>query len=260
MDIAVLLETMRRLRHPETGCQWDCTQTHDSLIPHLQEEMYETIAAIASQSPEALKEELGDLLFQIVFHCQLAEEAGHFSWSEVVNTVNEKMVRRHPHVFSNVRYESIEAQKAEWQKIKQQERQARQTQDSQGLWLEQVHQGRPSQEVAIALQQKAAEVGFDWSNINDVLEKGREEIEELSQAIVTQDAAAVREEFGDLIFVIMNIARHLQLHPETVLSEANHKFIKRFNFIEQQLRQQDRQLQDSSLEEMEALWQQAKQT
>ncbi len=247
-----LLDIMRRLRDPETGCPWDLEQDFASIAPYTIEEAYEVADAIERQAWDELKGELGDLLFQSVFHAQMAEEAGLFTFDEVADTMSDKMVARHPHVFgdqSNAK--SAEQQTRDWEAVKAAERAAR----AQTGVLDGVALGLPALLRAVKLQKRAARVGFDWPDTGQVLDKIVEEAQELREAT---DADHRFEEFGDLLFVMANLARHMQIDPEAALRAANAKFTRRFRAIETALADQGRQPGDATLAEMDALWDAAK--
>ena len=250
-----LLAIMRRLRDPETGCPWDIEQDFASIAPYTIEEAYEVADAIERQAWDELKGELGDLLFQSVFHAQMAEEAGFFSFDEVADTMSDKMVARHPHVFGGeTRDKSAEQQTADWETIKAAERAGK----SQAGTLDGVAIGLPALLRALKLQKRAARVGFDWPSTTEVVDKIVEEARELSDARDRLTDAEVFEEFGDLLFVIANLARHLSIDPEAALRAANAKFTRRFERIESLLTERGKTPQQSDLAEMDALWDQAK--
>ena len=249
-DIAVLLEVMKRLR---TGCPWDKVQTFDTIAPYTIEEAYEVASAIADKDMKALPGELGDLLFQVVFHARMAEEQGLFDFGTVVEAVTAKMIRRHPHVFGdeeakNRMSATAAAQKDFWEKLKESER----TASGQTGLLDDVASALPALTRAEKLQCRASTVGFDWNDPKLVLDKLAEEAREVLDA-PTQEARA--EEIGDLLFVVANLARHLKVDPEAALRDANTKFTRRFRHIEAVL---GARMGSASLEEMEALWQEAK--
>ncbi|UWP94145.1 nucleoside triphosphate pyrophosphohydrolase [Aliiroseovarius crassostreae] len=246
-----LREIMRRLRDPKSGCPWDIEQDFSTIAPYTIEEAYEVADAIERQAWEELKGELGDLLFQSVFHAQMAEEKGLFSFDDVADGMSDKMVARHPHVFGDEsRDKSAEQQTRDWETIKAAERAAK----AQKGVLDGVAIGLPALLRAAKLQKRAARVGFDWPETTQVLDKLQEEASELVEAKnrLTQDE--IREEMGDLLFVIANLARHLDVEPEEALRKANAKFERRFSYIEQRLAEQGRQPEDSSLDEMDVLW------
>ncbi|MHA6261687.1 nucleoside triphosphate pyrophosphohydrolase [Arenibacterium sp. CAU 1754] len=250
-----LLEIMRRLRDPETGCPWDIEQTFASIAPYTIEEAYEVADAIERGAWEELKGELGDLLFQSVFHAQMAQEAGHFTFQDVVQTMSDKMVARHPHVFGNEsRDKSAEQQTRDWETIKAAER----AENAQQGTLDGVAANLPALLRAQKLQKRAARVGFDWPETGEVLDKIQEECAELVEARDQMGPDEIEEEFGDLLFVMANLARHLDIEPEAALRRANAKFIRRFARIEARLADMGKTPQDSDLAEMDALWNAAK--
>jgi len=247
-----LLEIMRRLRDPKTGCPWDIEQTFASIAPYTLEEAHEVGDAIERQAWDELPGELGDLLFQVVFHAQMARDAGMFGFDDVVKAIADKMVARHPHVFGDEsRDKTPEQQTVDWEKIKAAERGAARVLDGVAL-------GLPALTRAVKLQKRAARVGFDWPSTDEVVAKIVEEAGELveARAELTQDE--ITEEFGDLLFVMANLARHLQVDPEAALRAANTKFTRRFGRIEDWLRDAGKAPADSDLAEMDALWNRAK--
>ena len=247
-----LLEIMRRLRDPETGCPWDIEQDFASIAPYTIEEAYEVADAIERGAWDELKGELGDLLLQSVYHTQMAEEAGMFSFDDVANAISDKMVARHPHVFGDEsRDKSAEQQVQDWEKIKAAERAGKK---ETGV-LDGVAKGLPALTRALKLQNRAARVGFDWPSTDEVLDKIVEEAQELREV---QDADERFEEFGDLLFVMVNLGRHMGLDPEAALRAANAKFTRRFESIEAALAAEGRTPRDSPLAEMGALWDAAK--
>jgi ATP diphosphatase len=246
---------MARLRDPVHGCPWDVEQTFASIAPYTIEEAYEVADAIERGSMEELRGELGDLLFQSVFHAQMAEDAGHFDFDDVARSIGDKMIARHPHVFgdeSNAK--SADQQVADWETVKAAERAAK---DAGGV-LDDVALGLPALMRAEKLQKRAARVGFDWPEIGAVIDKIAEEARELAEARDTLPAEKIAEEMGDLLFVMANLARHLKVDPETALRGANAKFVRRFTYIERELSRRGKAPTDSSLEEMDALWDAAK--
>jgi nucleoside triphosphate diphosphatase len=258
-SLARLLSIMARLRDPAGGCPWDIEQTFSSIAPYTIEEAYEVEDAIARQDMVALKDELGDLLLQVVFHARMAEEAGHFTFADVAAGIAEKMVRRHPHVFGTVQAEKSETVAANWEAIKAAERAAQPKPEGVSEVLAGVAQGLPALMKAVKLQNRAARVGFDWPNRGPVLEKIREELLELEKEIVSGDSDTVSEEFGDFLFGVANLARHLKLDPENSLRAANRKFIKRFSRMEVILSDQGYKLSDCDLARMDRAWILAKQ-
>lgn len=246
-----LREIMRRLRDPETGCPWDIEQDFRTIAPYTIEEAYEVADAIERESWDELKGELGDLLFQSVFHAQMAEEKGLFSFDDVADTMSDKMVARHPHVFGNEnRDKSAQQQTRDWETIKAAERAAK---AQQGV-LDGVAIGLPALLRAVKLQKRAARVGFDWPEIGMVLDKITEEAQEVAEARDTLGPDELREEVGDLLFVVANLARHLDVEPEEALRAANAKFERRFKGIERRLAEKGSSPDRSTLDEMDALW------
>lgn len=251
-----LLAIMARLRDPITGCPWDREQTFDSVAPYTIEEAHEVVEAIAARDYPHLREELGDLLLQVVFHARLAEEQTLFDFHDVVRTLNDKLIRRHPHVFGDVVAETAEDVRKTWAAIKMQEQAAA---PKTGL-LEAVGSGLPALRCAEKLQRQAGTVGFDWNDPHAVIAKLREELGEIEEALETNAGhAAVEEEVGDVLFCVVNLARHLRVDSELALARTNAKFRQRFGHIERTLAAEGRALTDASLDEMEALWQAAKQ-
>jgi len=250
-----LLEIMRRLRDPKHGCPWDIEQDFASIAPYTIEEAYEVSDAIARQDWTDLEAELGDLLLQTVYHTQMGAEAGQFDFHSVANKIAQKMLDRHPHVFgSESNQKSAEQQTRDWEVQKARERAAR---DETGV-LDGVAQGLPALLRALKLQKRAARVGFDWTEMGDVLAKLREEAGELAQARDGGDPEKIREEYGDFLFVAVNLARHLDVEPEQALRDANAKFERRFGYIERELATRGRSPAESTLEEMDSLWDSAK--
>lgn len=250
-----LLAIMRALRDPNTGCPWDIEQDFSTIAPYTIEEAYEVADAIARRDWGDLRGELGDLLLQAVYHAQMADEAGHFSFDDVVRGVADKMVARHPHVFGDEsRDKSADQQTADWETIKAAERAAR---ARKGV-LEDVALNLPALMRAEKLQKRAARVGFDWPDVSHVLDKLAEESAELVEAQGTADPAAIADEFGDLLFVVVNLGRHLGVDPETALRGTNAKFSRRFAVIEARLAETGRTPQDATLDEMDAIWTDAK--
>ncbi|MEN8895342.1 MAG: nucleoside triphosphate pyrophosphohydrolase [Yoonia sp.] len=248
-----LLEIMRRLRDPETGCPWDIEQDFDSIAPYTIEEAYEVADAIARRDMGDLEGELGDLLLQTVYHTAMGEEAGHFTFDSVVKAISDKMVSRHPHVFGDEsREKSAEQQTKDWEAIKAKERGAR------ARVLDGVAAGLPALTRAVKLQNRAARVGFDWPDTANVLDKIIEESGELIEARDTLTQDEITEEFGDLMFVMANLARHLGVDPEAAVRGTNAKFIRRFNAVEDSLATKGKTPADSNLAEMDALWDAAK--
>ncbi|WP_425451062.1 nucleoside triphosphate pyrophosphohydrolase [Rhodovulum viride] len=246
-----LLEIMRRLRDPETGCPWDIEQDFRSIAPYTIEEAYEVADAIEREAWDELEGELGDLLLQSVYHAQMGAEAGLFDFHSVADRISDKMVARHPHVFGDEsRDKSAEQQTRDWETIKAAERAGKK---ARGV-LDDVALALPALTRAVKLQKRAARVGFDWPETAQVLDKIVEEARELAEARDTLTEAEVFEEFGDLLFVVANLARHLKIEPEEALRAANAKFTRRFNGIEARLAAMGKRPEESDLAEMDALW------
>lgn len=246
---------MAALRDPETGCPWDQKQTHQTLIPYLLEETYEVVDAIEQGDGQHLSEELGDLLLQIVFHAQIGHEEGRFSFDKIAEQLSDKLIKRHPHVFSGADYNSDVERDHAWEKQKQEEQQQKQ----QASTLDGIPQALPALMRAEKLQKRAARVGFDWPNIEPVFDKLQEELDEVREAIDEQQGRLrIEEEIGDLLFVVANLARHLEINAENALRKTNEKFIRRFNYVESGIKQKGGTLETSSLDEMEKEWQKAK--
>jgi MazG family protein len=257
-DITRLIEIMAALRDPDTGCPWDQKQTFATIAPYTIEEAYEVADAITRGDLPHLKDELGDLLLQVVYHAHMAEEQSAFAFGDVVEAVTSKMIRRHPHVFGTEAERAAGVAPGFWDDAKAAEKKDR----SAGGILDDVPVTLPALTRAIKVQNKAAKVGFDWPSLAPVFAKLNEEIVELEDAIATTedrpDRAAIEEEFGDLLFVVANVARHLKLDPEAALRAANDKFTRRFRYIEAQLAKRGSSPDQSDLAEMDALWDEAK--
>jgi nucleoside triphosphate diphosphatase len=266
-DISRLIEIMAALRTPQTGCPWDLEQDFSTIAPYTLEEAYEVADAIQRGDLEDLREELGDLLLQVVFHARMAEEEGAFSFGDVVEAITTKMIRRHPHVFGDEEARGAGMAKGAWDRIKTEEKAERRArrlsagrdpEDHGQGFLDGVPVAHTALTRALKLQEKAAKVGFDWKEAKPVLDKIEEEIGELRQAIETGRQAEIADEYGDVLFALVNLGRHLRLDPEAALRGTNEKFRTRFHAVEKALAGQHRSLDDASLEEMEELWQQAK--
>ena len=253
-DLPGLIEIMSRLRNPDSGCPWDLEQDFSSIAPYTIEEAYEVADAIERKDMPALQDELGDLLFQVVFYAQLASEQNLFQFDDIAAGVANKMIRRHPHVFGNSKIDTAAAQTEAWEDQKAREREAK----GHESLLDDIPAGLPGLSRAIKLQNRAAKVGFDWPDVKPVLDKMDEERHELVEAMNNNDAAHIEEEYGDLLFVMANLARHLKIDPEKALRAANQKFTTRFQHIENELHKQKRTTKNASLEEMEELWNAAK--
>lgn len=253
-----LLHIMARLRDPENGCPWDIQQDFRSIAPYTIEEAYEVADAIERNDMAELPGELGDLLLQVVFHSQMAKEQNLFAFEDVVAAINEKMIRRHPHVFAAQEFATEDEVHANWEAEKQKERKAKGAQD--GSILDAVTVGLPALKRAAKLQKKAAKVGFDWPSPEPIFDKIQEELEEVQQelAVPAHNQQALEAEVGDLLFAVVNLARHYKIDPEQALRGSNQKFCQRFGYIEQQLAQQELSPEKASLEQMDALWDEAK--
>jgi MazG family protein len=249
-----LLEIMASLRDPEKGCPWDLQQDFASVAPYTIEEAYEVADAIERDDFAALRDELGDLLFQVVFHSRMAEEAGEFNFEQVVDAICDKMLRRHPHVFGSQKQIAAGAQPGSWERIKASERG---TGDDDSA-LAGVAKALPALKRAEKLGSRASRVGFDWPDRKGVREKIREELAELEEAVGARDDDHVNEEFGDLLFAVVNLARHLNVDPEKSLTAANYKFEKRFRDMEAAIDAAGRKLKDFSLESLDKEWRAAK--
>ena len=250
-----LLDIMARLRDRDNGCPWDLEQNFATIAPHTLEEAYEVVEAIEAGDLAALKDELGDLLFQIVFYAQMAAERDEFDFAAVAAAITEKMVRRHPHVFGDAEIEDAAAQTRAWEEHKAKERKAR----AESGVLDGVSVALPALTRAVKLQKRAARVGFDWPDAEQVLAKLAEEVAELCAEMGEQpDRARLQDEMGDILFVVANLARKLDIDPETALRQGNRKFERRFRHIEAALARQGRSPAESSLAEMEELWLEAK--
>lgn len=256
--IEELLAVMAQLRDPQHGCPWDLRQTFRSIVPFTLEEAYEVAEAIEHDDLDALRGELGDLLFQVVFYAQMAKEQGAFDFNDVATAIVEKMRRRHPHVFGDTVFGSEEAHKANWEALKAEERQAKAASEEPLSVLDGIATTLPGLTRAVKLQKRAARVGFDWRNLGEVVEKAEEELEEIRAELAEADQARLTDEIGDLLFVATNLARFAKIDPEQAMRHANRKFERRFRRMESLAGEQGRRLDEMSIEEQEALWQQAK--
>ena len=256
-----LLAVMDRLRDPETGCPWDSEQNFTTIAPYTIEEAYEVADAIAQNDLDALKDELGDLLFQVVFHARLAKERDAFDFEAVADHIAEKMIRRHPHVFADAKISGVEAQSVSWEDQKAAERaeKAARTGTEHGL-LDGIPLALPALSRAAKLQKRAARVGFDWPDLPPVLAKIDEELAEVTAEIERgpRDPDRVEDEIGDLLFVVANLARHLAIDPETALRRTNAKFERRFRAIEAEYAAQDKDPAGATLDQLESAWNRAK--
>jgi nucleoside triphosphate diphosphatase len=255
MPIERLLDIMSRLRDPKTGCPWDREQNFASIAPYTIEEAYEVADAIEREALDDLKSELGDLLFQVVFHARLAEETQAFQFEDVVNAICDKLERRHPHVFANAKISSAEEQNVAWEEYKRKERSER---NRVASVLDDVPVGLPALTRAMKLGKRASGVGFDWPDVEGVFDKVDEELRELRAALKSRNQHEVQSEMGDLLFSLANLARHLRVDLETSLRNANAKFERRFRYIEDRLRERGVSPRQAALDEMERLWIEAK--
>ncbi|HEX8948836.1 MAG TPA: nucleoside triphosphate pyrophosphohydrolase [Dissulfurispiraceae bacterium] len=246
-----LVDIMARLRS-EDGCPWDREQTRETLKPYLIEEAYEVLEALDEGNSQGLKEELGDLLFQIIFHAQIAKERGEFDINDVIQKISEKMISRHPHVFGDERFETSGEVLKQWDERKKEEGKLRES------LLEGVPKELPSLLRAHRLQSRASKVGFDWKRLEDVMDKLEEELGEFRAALAHKDKAAIEDELGDIFFVLVNISRFVGVNPEDALRKTIAKFISRFRYIEKNAAEEGKGLSDMTLEEMDALWEEAK--
>ena len=251
---------MARLRDPEGGCPWDVEQTFATIAPYTVEEAYEVADAVERGNLSDLKEELGDLLLQVVFHSRMAEEQGAFDFADVARAINDKMIRRHPHVFGDETYANLGAQKAGWDQLKAAERAAKAKTGAVKVpsLLDDVPVGLPGLTRAVKLSKRAARVGFVWPTVQDVTKKLHEEVGELEAEIAAGDLEKARQELGDVLFVVANIARTLDIDPEDALRYTNAKFARRFRFVEERLAERGRTPDQSDLGEMDALWEEVK--
>lgn len=257
-DMQQLLAIMARLRDPQHGCPWDVKQNFASIAPYTLEEAYEVADAIERNDYDELRLELGDLLLQVIFHAQMADEQGLFAFPDVVEGLSEKLIRRHPHVFADVQLNTESEVNRNWEAEKQRERDKKGV-ESKSI-LDHIPIGLPALTRANKLQKKAAKVGFDWDSLPPVLGKVKEELQEVQDELNAPAPSheALTQEVGDLLFAVVNLARHLKIDPETALRGCNHKFETRFQFIESELKQKQQGIGQTSLDELESLWQKAK--
>jgi ATP diphosphatase len=255
-SIDQLIRIMARLRDPENGCPWDIEQTFRSIASYTIEEAHEVAEAIERDDMDDLKDELGDLLFQVVFHARIAEERGDFRFDDIADAISAKLIRRHPHVFGDAEFDSAAEQTAAWERIKAEERAARGESDASALAG--VSRGLPALRRAVKLQKRAARVGFDWPDSAPIFAKLREEADELEQAMAADDHDNMEEEVGDLLFVIANLARHLEVDPGAALRRSNRKFEDRFRAMECLARERGLDFPSLSLEQQDALYEEVK--
>ena len=260
-ELEKLLQIMADLRNPDGGCPWDVKQSFDSIAAYTVEEAYEVADAIERKDMSDLKNELGDLLFQVVFHAQMASEQNQFDFVDVVNEINNKLVRRHPHVFGDDKTKDEAKLFSDWEKHKKKERTEKKlsSEKQHGSHLDGIASAMPALRWSEKLQKRAAHHGFDWENIQPVFDKLNEEIEELKAEIKYQDnQQRITDEMGDILFASVNLSRHLGINPEQALRDSNHKFIVRFNIVEQLLQEDGKQMEDCSVAVLEDYWQKAK--
>jgi tetrapyrrole methylase family protein/MazG family protein len=251
MDLSDLIDIMSALRS-DNGCPWDKDQTRESLKPFIVEEAYEVLEAIDEKNPEAIKEELGDLLFQVVFQCQIAKERGEFEMADVLEKIGKKMIARHPHVFGDADYKTSAEVLVHWEEQKKKEGKQRES------LLDGVPKELPSLLRAHRLQARASRVGFDWQNVDDVMQKLEEELAEFREALQRKKEEEIEDELGDIFFVLVNVSRFVGINPEDALRKTISKFISRFRFIEMAALEMGKRLSDMTLTEMDALWDEAK--
>lgn len=254
-----LLNIMARLRDPETGCPWDIKQTYASILPHTLEEVYEVAEAIDEQDMSALRDELGDLLLQIIFYAQIAKEDGHFDFAQIVSHLSDKLVRRHPHVFGDEHYANEAEQNAAWEAIKAKERAQKATLKHTEAPIDDffasLSKALPALKYGQKTQKKAASVGFDWEHWHQTFAKIHEELDEVADAIAQKESQQrIEEEIGDLLFATTNLARHLHVDAENAMRKANRKFALRFNRVREELRRQGKDPDQSDVDEMDRLW------
>tara|TARA_Y100000768_G_scaffold133475_1_gene99372 strand:+ start:286 stop:1032 length:747 start_codon:yes stop_codon:yes gene_type:complete len=245
---------MSQLRDKTYGCEWDKEQTLESIAPFTIEEAYEVADSIARKDYDDLKEELGDLLLQVVFLSQIASEENLFAFSDVVEIITQKLIRRHPYVFSEKRNHSSKEQVDQWEKIKQEERK----QKDRSRILDGIAKNLPSLKRSQKIQDRASRVGFDWPDTKGVFEKIKEETQELEQALISEEKESIKEEIGDLLMIITNLARKLDIDSEEALNKANNKFVNRFNYIEDQLEIKNKEFKDIELKDLDVLWEDSK--
>ena len=249
-----LLGIMSQLRNPDGGCPWDLKQTFETILPHTLEEAYEVADAIESGDRDQLRDELGDLLFQVVFYSQLGKEEGSFQFADISNAMADKLLRRHPHVFGDVHAKDGDEALANWEAIKQTERTAKQ----QHSVLDDIPKALPGMQRAAKIQKRAANVGFDWPEVAPVFDKLDEEVAEIHEAYASGDREHVLDELGDLMFMCVNLARHMKANPEQVMRAANDKFERRFRIMEAQLQADGLNIAEQDIDDLEVAWQKAK--
>lgn len=249
-DVGALLDVMRALRDPDTGCPWDVEQTFETIVRYTIEEAYEVAGAIEHGDMEELRDELGDLLLQVVFHARMAEELGHFNFQDVTKAIVDKMVRRHPHVFGSDEQRRTGMSQGEWERIKAAER----VEKKKHATLDDVPNALPALMRAEKLQKRAARVGFDWPEVSPVFDKISEELVELNGALEDNNRDNIHQEMGDILFSCVNLARHLGVDPEAALRDSNDKFLDRFHKVENAVKEEGAEFKDKSLEELDEIW------
>ncbi|WP_417429433.1 nucleoside triphosphate pyrophosphohydrolase [Kiloniella sp.] len=256
-----LIDLMKDLRDPDGGCPWDIEQNFRTIAPYTIEEAYEVADAIEKNDPASIKDELGDLLLQVVYHAQIAKDENLFEFEDVAQAITEKMISRHPHVYGDISHDNVEEQKLAWEELKRKEREAKQGKEEESV-LDGITVGLPAATRAIKLQNRAAKVGFDWPDIAPVIDKIHEEIDELKEVILSEkkiDYDRAEDELGDVLFSVVNLARHLKIDPEQALRRTNQKFENRFRNVEKTIKDRDLNINDTSLEYMENIWIKSKQ-
>jgi len=254
--MSVLLDVMAKLRDPESGCPWDIEQSFQTIAPYTIEEAYEVADAIDREDMQALREELGDLLLQVVFHSQMAKDQNLFEFEDVAQSIASKMIERHPHVFGETKFDSVADQKAHWELLKQQEREQKSTEVVSAV--DGVALALPALTRAEKIQKRASRVGFDWDELTPVLDKLDEELNELWQAAASKDAVAIEDELGDLLFSVTNVARHMKVDPEQALKKATAKFERRFKSVEKALKADGKEMSETSAEILDQYWRRSK--
>lgn len=258
-NIESLLQIMARLRDPQTGCPWDQKQTYKTIVPYTLEEAYEVAETIEQEDYDELKDELGDLLFQVVFYAQIAREEDRFDFGDIVEAISEKMLRRHPHVFADAEFANTDEIKQSWEKIKAEERAAKGKVEEVPSHLDGISEALPALTRAKKLQTKAKRAGFDWPDVSGVYEKIHEEIDEIHDAVNKGDQQHIQDEVGDLLFAVVNLARHLGVDSDAALRGTNRRFEQRFRTMEQLAREEGEEFAKLKLDQQEALWIKAKQ-
>ena len=255
-QLRALIEVMAKLRHPTEGCAWDLQQDHASIAPYTIEEAYEVQDAIEKNDTEALREELGDLLLQVVFQARIGEESGHFDFADIAQSITDKMIRRHPHIFGEHEYRTADEQRQAWEDMKAEERHSK----NATRLLDNVATTLPAMMRAFKLQKRAARVGVDWPDHHQVIDKVKEELTEVEAELNLEviDQSRLKDEIGDVLFSVINLARKLDIDPEQALKSTNNKFTNRFNYVEEDIVSNGNNIKDVSLNDMEDLWQKAK--